>query len=276
MKALRRCIDLDLLLSDNLLEQDGFLAGSDAVRVEGLHRAFADPDAGAILCARGGYGLTRILGQLDPERLRHNPKLIVGFSDITALLFWAWERADLRSIHGPVLTQMSSLHPEDLDRVVDMMQGQVPTPLTAQEGMVVHGGTVEGPLLAGNLEVMRSLVGTRFLPSLHGTVLALEEVGEKPYRIDRALTQLISSGALRGVRGVVVGQLVGCDLPPEQALGPTAIEVVIERLQTLGIPVATGFDFGHEDTHNAALPFGSMVRLRADDCTLEFLEPVTR
>lgn len=276
MKVLRRHLDVDLLLADNLLEQEGFLAGSDAVRVEALHKAFADPDAGAILCARGGYGLTRILGQLDPGRLRDNPKLLVGFSDITALLCWAWVRAGLRSIHGPVVTQMSTLHPEHLQRVIDMMQGEVPTPLTASEGMVVHGGAVEGVLIAGNLEVLRSLVGTRYMPSLHGAVLALEEVGERPYRIDRSLTHLMSSGALRGLRGVVVGQLVGCDLPPEQAFGPTAKEVVVERLETLGVPVVTGFDFGHDDAHNAALPFGAQVRLVADDCTLEFLEPVSQ
>jgi muramoyltetrapeptide carboxypeptidase len=140
---------------------------------------------------------------------------------------------------------------------------------------VLQGGRVEGPLIAGNLEVLRALVGTRYFPPLAGTILAIEEVGERPYRLDRALTHLVSSGVLRGVRGVVVGQLVGCDGPDGTGIGPTAHEVVLERLSTLRVPVATGFEFGHDDQQNAALPFGAKVRLHADAGTLEFLEPVT-
>jgi muramoyltetrapeptide carboxypeptidase len=139
---------------------------------------------------------------------------------------------------------------------------------------VLHGGTVEGPLIAANLEVLRSLVGTRWFPSLAGTILALEEIAERPYRIDRALTHLLQSGALRGVRGVIIGQLTGCEEPADGNLGPPAGAVVLERLATLGVPVVTGFPFGHDAQRNAALPFGTMARLDADQCTLEFLEPV--
>jgi muramoyltetrapeptide carboxypeptidase len=158
---------------------------------------------------------------------------------------------------------------------VDLLRGEVPMPLSAEEGTVIVGGTVEGTLVAGNLEVLRSLVGTRAMPPLAGAILAFEEIGERPYRIDRALTHLLSCGALRGVRGVAVGQLVGCEEPPDGNLGPTAVQVVVERLATLGVPVVTGFPFGHDPSHNAALPFGTRVRLLADSCTLEFLEPVT-
>jgi muramoyltetrapeptide carboxypeptidase len=273
LKVLRRTLSLQLQMADNLLEQEGFLAGSDSMRLGALHRAFSDPDASAIFCARGGYGATRLLGTLDPERLRRHPKLLVGFSDITALLCWAYVRAGLRGIHGPVVTQMSTLHPEEMTRLVDLLTGQVPAPLQSQEGTVVGGGTVEGELIVGNLEVLRALVGTRYFPELQGKILAIEDVGERPYRLDRTLTQLLSSGVLRGVRGIVVGQLVGCDGP--EGLGPTALEVVVERLGSLGVPLATGFEFGHDDHHNAALPFGARVRLHADECTLEFLEPVT-
>lgn len=273
LKVLRRALSLDLRIAANLLEQEGYLAGSDRARVEAMHVAFGDPESRAIFCARGGYGATRLLGTLDPQRLRARPKALVGFSDITALLCWAYVSAGIRSIHGPVVTQMSTLHPEHVDRLVDMLRGDLPQPLSAAEGTVLHGGTVEGPLFPANLEVLRALVGTRWFPPLQGAILALEEVGERPYRVDRSLTHLLSSGALRGVRGVVLGQFIRCDA--DDGVGPTAQQVALERLRTLGVPVTTGFPFGHDTVHNAALPFGGLVRLSADDCTLEFLEPVT-
>ena len=276
LRVLRRRIDLEVVHAENLLEQEGYFAGPDALRLRATQEALADPEAVAVLCARGGYGATRLLSTLDPERLRAAPKPIVGFSDVTALLCWAWSRAGVVGIHGPVVTQLSTLADEDVDRLVDMLRGEVPAPLVAEEGTVLHGGTVEGPLLAGNLEVLRSLVGTRFMPKLAGTILALEEIGERPYRIDRSLTHLLHSGALRGVRGVVVGQLVDCEEPADGNLGPTAAAVVLERLATLGVPVVTGFGFGHDSRRNAALPFGTMARLSADQCTLEFLEPVVQ
>jgi muramoyltetrapeptide carboxypeptidase len=275
LKTLRRRIDLDLLHADNLLEQDGYFAGSDAQRLHATQLALGDPDARAVFTARGGYGATRLLAALDPERLRAHPKPIVGFSDVTALLAWAWVRAGVCGIHGPVITQLGTLVDEDVERLVDLLRGEIPAPLVAEEGTVLHGGTVEGPLVAGNLEVLRALVGTRAMPPMQGAILAIEEVGERPYRMDRALTHLLASGALRGIRGVVVGQLVACEEPADGIVGPSAAEVVHERLATLGVPVVTGFPFGHEPHRNAALPFGTRVRLLADQCTLELLEPVT-
>lgn len=274
LKVLRRALPLDYCLGANLLEQQGYLAGPDAARLDALHTAFADAGASMVICARGGYGATRLLPSLDPSALSAHPKVIVGFSDVTALLCWALVRAGVPSIHGPVITQLSTLRPDHVDRLVSLLQGEVPPPLVAETATVLHGGTVEGRLIAGNLEVLRALVGTRFWPSLDGCVLALEEVGERPYRIDRSLTHLIAAGALRGVRAVIVGQLVGCEEPEDGHIGPSAHEVVVERLRTLGVPVVTGFPFGHERTDNAPLPFGTMARLHADDGTLEFLEPV--
>lgn len=276
LRALRRALGEDTLeLADNLLEADGYFAGSDEVRANSLHTAFADPNPGVLWCARGGYGLTRLLGRLDPARLRRNPKVIVGFSDVTALLSWAWVAASVATIHGPVLTQLGGLHPGDTEHLFDLLRGEVPPPIVASEGSALHGGAVEGRLVAGNLEVLRSLVGTRFFPPMRGNILAIEEINEAPYRIDRALTHLLSSGSLRGIRGVAVGQLSMCERP-KPGVGPSAEDVVLERLGTLGIPVVTGFDFGHDSGRNVALPFGTRVRLRADDCTLELLEPVTR
>ncbi|MEZ4447836.1 MAG: LD-carboxypeptidase [Nannocystaceae bacterium] len=264
----------EYLFADNLRARAGYFAGDDAARLRALAAALADPTIDAILGARGGYGLTRLLPLLDPGPLRAAPKALVGFSDLTALLAWAHGRAGVASIHGPVITQCSTLEDDDLARLAELLRGDDPPALVAEEGAVLCGGRVEGRLFAANLEVLRSLVGTGFMPDLAGSILALEEIGERPYRIDRALTHLLSSGALRGVRGVVVGQLVGCDEPewgnPES---PSAEAVIGERLGVLGVPVVTGFEFGHDAARNQALPVGARVELCADDAALYFLEP---
>jgi len=274
LKVLRRAFNFDLCLAANLLEQDGYFAGPDRLRIDALHAALGDPQSRVVWCARGGYGATRLLASLDAERLRARPQTIVGFSDITALLCWAFTKAGVIGIHGPVITQLATLHPEDVTRVIDMLRGELPDPLSATEGTVLHGGTVEGRVFPANLEVLRALVGTRYFPPLSGGILALEDVNERPYRLDRSLTHLLSCGALRGVKAVILGTFRDCD-PAGGEIGPTAEQVALERLRTLGIPVVSGFRFGHDPLHNAALPFGGRARLHADDCTLEFLEPVT-
>lgn len=274
VKHLRKLLRCDVTLASNLLDQEGYFAGSDTVRADALHRAFNDERATVLYCARGGYGATRLLRGLDPVRLSSHPKIIVGFSDATALLCWAWQQAGVFGLHGPVVTQLPVMASEDTQRLEQWLRGEVPPPLEASEGTVTHGGRIEGPLVAANLEVLRALVGTRFMPPLQGAILALEEVHEAPYRIDRSLTQLIESGSLRGVRAIVIGQLVNCTHPG--GIGPSAHEVVLERCGRLGIPVVTGFAFGHDTNRNAPLPFGAQVRLHADDCLLEFLEPITQ
>lgn len=260
-------------LAPNLAARHGYFAGDDDTRLAALASALADPEIDAIVCARGGYGLTRLLPRLDPGRL--TPKLLVGFSDVTALLAWALVGRGLASVHGPVLAQLGELPDGDRERLALLLAGDDPGALVADSGAVLRGGVVEGPLIAANLEVLRTLVGTRFMPDLAGCILALEEVGERPYRIDRALTQLLTSGALRGVRGVAIGQLHLCEEPPTgNPDSPVAEAVVLERLATLGIPVVTGFPFGHTLTRNAALPFASQVRLDADNAALYCLEPL--
>ena len=276
LRVLRRLVGKNLVVAEQVSRQAGFFAGTDDERRDALQAALAAPHTAAVFAARGGYGVTRLLARLDPAPLREHPKLVVGFSDVTALLCWVATAAGLRALHGPVVTQLGALGPDDLDRLGAWLAGGVPPPLSAQEGTCIAGGTVEGPLLPGNLEVLRSLTGTRHLPSATGAILAVEEVGEAPYRIDRALTHLLSAGFFRGVRGVVVGDLSRCENPNAPPGAPTARDVFVERLGTLGVPVVTGFPFGHAPDRNAALPVGAPVRLHADDCTLEFLEPVTR
>jgi len=277
LARLRACLpDAQIELADNLWAEDGYFAGDDRSRLRALQAALADPSVDAIIAARGGYGLTRLLGHLDPAGLRRCPKILVGFSDGTALLSWALTQAGVASIHGPVITQMGGLDDDDLDRFLELLRGEEPRTLVADEGAVLHGGRVQGQLIVGNLEVLRALLGTPYFPDLRGAILAIEEIGERPYRIDRTLTHLLSAGALRGVRGIAVGQLIGCSEPEHgNPASPSAHSVVVERLEGLGIPVVTGLPFGHDFLHNAALPFGSMAELLADAAALYFLEPAT-
>jgi muramoyltetrapeptide carboxypeptidase len=264
-------------LAPNLERRTGYFAGDDAERLGALAAALADDRAQLLWAARGGYGATRLLARLDPALLRARPKLLVGFSDVTALLCWAWVHARVPSIHGPVIAQLDELPEHDRERLFDMIAGEVPEPLLADEhSAALHGGRVEGRLIPCNLEVLRSLIGTPHMPALAGTILAIEEIGERPYRIDRALTQLLDSGCLRGVVGIVVGDLHACAEPDNGgSQGWTADEVIEERLARLGVPVLTGLPFGHAPARNAALGFGVRARLDADQGSLEQLEPVT-
>lgn len=263
-------------LAVNLERRDGYFAGDDADRLAALDAALRDDRVGVIWAARGGYGATRLLGRLDPELLRARAKLFVGFSDVTALLCWALVHAGAPSIHGPVVAQLDELGEPDRERLWDLLDGELPVPLLADEtSTALYGGRVEGRLIAANLEVLRALIGTPHMPSLAGAILAIEEIGERPYRIDRALTHLIDSGAMRGVAGVVVGDLHNCVEPESgRSKGWSAIEVCEERLARLGVPVVIGLPFGHVPGRNAALGVGVRARLDADQGTLEQLEPL--
>jgi muramoyltetrapeptide carboxypeptidase len=253
-----------------LFASEGFLAGPDEHRLECLRQALQDPDARAVFMARGGYGLLRIAMALDPALLREHPKPIVGFSDGTVLLALA-ARASLAAIHGPVVTQLGRLPAGDHSALFALLESSEPRVLvTDLEGLCP--GQATGPLLGGNLEVFSRLLGTRLLPDLDGAVLFLEEVGERPYRIDRLLTHLELAGVFSRVAAVVVGDLVGCEEPADSpTVSPSAIEVVRERLRRLSIPVALGAPIGH-GARNVALPYGTLATLDAQAGTLAALE----
>ena len=197
----------------------GYLAGDDARRAEEWREAVADPDSRAIFCARGGYGAMRILPAVDPAPLLARPKALVGFSDVTAL-HAVLNRAGLASVHGPVVTQLGRA-PEDALRHLEALlledapragPWEVPAPgagLVASR--TVSPGRASGPLLGGTLTLLAHLAGTPYAPRLDGAILLLEDVGEKPYRIDRCLTQLRLAGALDRIAGLAIGLFTSCD-----------------------------------------------------------------
>jgi muramoyltetrapeptide carboxypeptidase len=258
-----------LVHDERLFARTGFLAGSDDERRAELQRALDDPDIKAVFCARGGYGLMRILPSLDPTAFARAPKPIVGFSDVTALHAWA-AHAGAATVHGPVVTQLGELPPEDAQSLFALLESAEPPPPAEGLRKLAGAGQVEGVLMGGNLELVSRLAGTPWQVDLNGAILLLEEVGERPYRIDRALTQLELAGALHGLRGVVLGDLLKCQEPPDHP-SPTAEQVVTERLGRLGVPVLGGLPVGH-GARNRAVPLGIPVALDAEAGRLAFLD----
>lgn len=251
-----------------------YLAAPDEVRIAELTAMLADPDVRAIIFARGGYGAMRILSRLDPALLRRDPKPLVGFSDATALLSWA-HHAGVRSIHGPVAAQLADLPPSDVAHLIAVMTepralGERPWPLRS-----FGRGSYRGRLVPANLSLASLLVGTPWPLPLAGAIALLEEVGERPYEIDRYLTQLALTGALSST-AAVIGDLTRCTdaSPPSGERDPddAALTVLLERLRFAGLSVAVGAPIGH-GPRNEAVPFGAMCELDLDRNAFAITEP---
>ncbi|HEX5660606.1 MAG TPA: LD-carboxypeptidase, partial [Polyangiales bacterium] len=210
-----------------LFAKHGFLAGEDEMRLRDLHAALRDEHVRAIVPPRGGYGATRLLPSLDVDAVRRQGKWLVGFSDVTAL-HAVWARAGLCSLHGPMVCSLPEASAELQRAWFTLLEGGAPPPLT--ELTQVVGGRAEGRLFGGNLSVLAALVGTPYFPDLTDTVLALEDVGERPYRLDRMLTTMLQAGVLRGVRAVLLGQFTKGE---PGAAGVSADDVLAEQLGVL-------------------------------------------
>ncbi|MGK7901140.1 MAG: LD-carboxypeptidase [Hormoscilla sp.] len=252
-------------LGTEFTRQWGYLAGTDAHRRQQLSDALKEEECRAILCARGGYGSTRLLEDWTWP-FGKDPKWLIGFSDITALL-WSQYVGGIAGLHGPVLTTLAAQPDWSRDRLFDYLEGR---PLPPLFGRGWGGDRVSGILLPGNLTVATHLLGTPAQPQLEGVILAFEDVSEVPYRIDRCLTQWRMTGAIHQVHGIALGRFNQCQSP----LGIpsfTVDEVLRDRLMDLKIPIVSDLPFGH-DGPNAALPVGFPVYLDADTGKLEFGE----
>lgn len=240
----------------------GYLAGSDADRREQLAAALQDPDCRAVLCLRGGYGGARLLE--DWQWPDTPPRWLIGFSDITSLL-WSLGCQGISGVHGPLLTTIHAEPAWSVQRLFDWLEGR---PLEPLSGQGWRGGVAEGLLLPANLTVATHLLGTPAQPDLSNVILALEDVGEAPYRIDRMLTQWRMLNLLQSVKGIAVGRFSQCE-PTAGIPSFTVEEVLRDRLTDLNLPVVADLPFGH-DSVNAALPVGLPVRLDGDRGLLSF------
>ncbi len=250
-----------------IFEQERYLAGSDARRLAELAAVLGDGRLRGIFCARGGFGAMRLLPNIAFGGLA--PKPLVGFSDVTALHL-ALQSTGWVTFHGPVLTQLGRLPKDAADRLFALLESSEPAPPLAGASTLVPG-QVEGPLLGGNLSVVTRLLGTPYLPSLRGAVLLLEDVGERPYRLDRLWTHLGLAGVFRQVVGIALGDFTGCE---EKDASYTSTDVLRSLAEETRLPCALGFPIGHGEK-NMAVPLGVRVRLDATQGALEFLEPAT-
>jgi muramoyltetrapeptide carboxypeptidase len=251
--------------------RSGYFAGDDARRRAELRAALADPRIDAIVAARGGYGAARLLPGLAVEEVRAARKLLVGFSDITAL-HALWARAGLRSLHATMVCGLGRDGHDDAQRArwIRTVEGDIPARIGALRPLTASRAVVSGRLLGGNLAVLASLVGTPHLPSFDGSVLFLEDVGERPYRLDRMVTQLRLAGLLDRVAAVVLGTFTDCGPGRD---GVTAEAAIAGCLVGLDVPVLAGIPTGHVDD-NLELPFGARVVVDSAAGTLAFLEGI--
>jgi muramoyltetrapeptide carboxypeptidase len=249
-----------------------YLSASDDTRVRELNAMLADRDVRAILLARGGYGLMRILPRLDVEALKRDPKPIIGFSDATALLAWA-HAAGVRGIHGPMGVQMGVLADSDVSYLIELMS-DARVPGVRPWSLATHGrGQHRGPLITANLTMLSLLIGTPWELPVARSITLIEEVGEKPYELDRYMTQLALTGQLAKMNAMVVGDLTRCAdaNPPTGVPDPedAALQTILERARPL--PIAVGAPIGHGN-RNEAVPFGADAVLDLDAGTLEITE----
>jgi len=264
--ALERGIDvlrgefgLEVRVRPDVGARRGYLAGDDARRLAEWREAAADPDARAIFCARGGYGAMRVLADVDPAPLVRSPRWLVGFSDVTAL-HAVMNRAGLVTVHGPLVTTLGTATPEAKEHLRALLFGGAggsAGPVAVEGTGTIRAGTATGPLVGGSLAILAHLAGTPWQLRATGGVLFIEDVGEKPYRLDRYWTQLRLAGALDGVAAVCVGTLTDCD-----ADGVAGADVMRELVGALRVPAIDGLPCGHA-AHNLALPLGATVTVEA-------------
>ncbi len=269
-------------LGKHLRKKQGFLAGRDEERLGDLMSMFRDPEVKAILCVRGGYGTARLLPLLDYEVIRANPKIFVGYSDITSLHCAFLKKANLVTFHGPMLH--SDFCKKDMpDFTLQSFLNTLTQPYAAGsicktyhgKISVLRRGKVSGRLLGGNISLLCTTLGTPYQPSFKKKILFLEDLDEAPYRFDRMLTHLLNAGVLQQVAGVAVGLNRNCIDPQakkRKQYWQTVEDVLKERLAPLKVPVVAGLPFGHVPL-NATLPMGVQAELDGTNGDLTILEP---
>ncbi len=267
--------------SKNILARYGYLAGTDKQRADDVNKMFADSNVDGIVCARGGYGCSRILPMLDYEMIKKNPKVIVGYSDITALLYGIYSQTGLVCFHGPVgISTFNEFSVRNFNNVLShprekyTMTSVVDDEDELYKIFPIRSGVAEGGLVGGNLSIVVSLIGTPYDIDTKGKIIFLEDVGEEPYRIDRMLTQLLEAGKFDDVAGVALGVFKNCRVKkkdPSFDKSFTLFEVLYDRLYPLGVPVIYGLSFGHIE-NKFTLPFGIKARLDVGNQTLTLLE----
>ena len=259
--------------SARILGRHGYFSNTDQERVNDLNEMFAHPDISGIVCVRGGYGCTRIMEEVNYDLIRINPKVLLGFSDITALLNGIHQKTGLITFHGPVGSTLNDPYSISLLKqlVVDASENLKIYNAILEEDLrsdaeyeryTITNGTAEGKLVGGSLTLINALIGTPYEIDFTDKIVCLEDVEEAPYRIDRMLTQLVSGPTFKKAAGIMFGVCAGCNT----STNPNSFslkEVVLERIKPLGIPAVYGMSFGHIK-NNFTFPIGLKAKLDCD------------
>jgi muramoyltetrapeptide carboxypeptidase len=246
----------------HVLARAGYLAGTDAQRLDDLNRALCDDRIDAVWCVRGGYGVTRLLDGVAYDALRRRAKPVIGYSDITALHAAIGRECDLITYHAPTARAVfTPFTRTSFERAVVTCTDSCGESL---DSLMIRGGVARGRLMGGNLALLSALCGTRYMPDLSGAILVLEDVNEAVYRVDRMLQQLLSAGTLGAIAGIAFGHCTACDSGPEDPEDERTLPVVLGELaERLGVPCVLNIPVGHIDDQ-WSIPLGAMGVLDAD------------
>lgn len=276
---------LEPVYPDTILRRYGYFSGTDKERASDFNNMISNPEIKGIIFTNGGYGCARILDLIDYDLIRRNPKLIIGFSDSTALLNSIYKRTGLITFHGPIsrtihrdynkmqfeCIAMNPAHTYTIESAENDLQKSVKD--KTLERYVITPGKTRGKLVGGNLTLICSMIGTPYEIDLKDKIVMIEDVGEEPYRIDRMLTQLIACDALTKAAGIAFGVCKRCD-KSEKSVAPNSFtlrQVVEERIKPLNIPAVYGLSFGHNE-NNFTFPIGLNAELDTQKMTITLLE----
>ena len=265
----------------NVGKNHGYLAGTDKERVDDIHSMFKDKNVKAIFTVRGGYGAFRLLDKIDYRVVKNNPKIFVGYSEITSLQMAFLEKAGLMTFAGPMVAvdfydEISSYTEENFWEIItsNKKPGKLKFP-DDQKLPYLQKGIASGRLIGGNLAVFAALLGTDYFPNLTGKILMIEDIGELPYRVDRLLNQLRLSGTFKKVKGIILGRFVDCHEHDPNKKTLTLGEVISDYVASLKIPSIYTFPHGHIKDF-VTIPFGLKVNINAAKGSVEFMESAVK
>jgi len=256
--------------------QAPYFSGTAEERLADLHAAFADPEIQAIFCTRGGYGSNYLLEDIDLDLIRDNPKPLFGYSDMTTVQTWLLDELGLTSFHGPMVAADFAIDDGVHDASFDASLDGDNVSAGAGEGLrILRPGRAQGVMYGGCLSILTASLGTRFAPQTEGKLLFLEDVGTKPYQIDRMLRQMVLAGKFDGVTGFVFGEMLECASPG--ASSDLLEQVILRVLDWFDGPIAIGLRSGHVSRDNVTLPFGIEAELiLEEEPVLQYLEPAVQ
>ena len=271
----------EVKMGESCYKRYGYLAGEDNLRAEDLNNMFKDKEVDGIICLRGGYGTPRILSLLDYDLIRNNPKVFVGYSDISALHIAINQLSKLVTFHGPMASSdlignLSNFSKESLYNCI--LEGQFEQEISNPSGEdmeIINEGIAEGQIIGGNLSLIADTIGTPYEIQLKGKILFIEEIGEEPYQIDRMLTQLRLSGKLQEAEAIILGDFNNCVVEPSEYDNSLTLEQVIEDIiKPIGKPTISNLRAGHCEPM-ITLPFGVKAKLDTHKGKLTIIEKPT-